>query len=320
MSGCAQPAISPALQINAADAETSLRAASCDADSEKYDASPLILKSAPVKLGSQTDVFSALPKSISFIGGWHLTSPNTEFGGLSALEILPSGDLLSVSDKGYVVTIGMTDGAPNGVASMMPLLGVDGKILTGKADGDAEGLAYRDGLAFISFERRHRVLAYDFGRCGVVAKGVFFAGLPKEKLGARIAANDGAEALDFNPDGRVRAGYETVINDQAPFVTFDLDGVARDTPAFIDVPYGFKLVGADDDYSLLRAYDSTKGNRNIISGPKVEFRLAPPLAVDNFEGISVQKTPAGNTQIYIISDDNYSGRQRTLLYHFEVMP
>lgn len=319
IAACTPPVTSQApLKLSAAQAESELRAASCSPDTEKYDPSPIALDYTPAPLGSGDEIAAALPKTVSFLGGWHLTSPNAEFGGLSGLEILPSGDLLSVSDRGYAVTIGMSEATPNGEAMMTPLLGADGNILTGKAEGDAEGLAYREGLAFISFERRHRVLAFDFGRCGVAAKGVFFAGLPKAKLGARIAANDGAEALAFHPDGRVKAGYETVINGQAPLVVFDADGVARDEPDFIDVAEGFKLVGADDDFILLRAYDTKQGNRNIISGPKIEFKLAPPLAVDNFEGIAVQKTKTGNTQIYIISDDNFSNRQRTLLYHFEV--
>ena len=80
----------------------------------------------------------------------------------------------------------------------------------------------------------------------------------------------------------------------------------------------FKLVGADEGYFLFRAYDREAGNRNIIRGPDIEFKLAPPLNVDNFEGIAVQKEATGTTRIYLVSDDNYSSRQRTLLYVFEI--
>ena len=47
-------------------------------------------------------------------------------------------------------------------------------------------------------------------------------------------------------------------------------------------------------------------------------RLAPPLTVDNMEGISARQDSAGRTLIYLMSDDNYSVLQRTLLLMFEL--
>src|SRR5262249_40546567 len=38
--------------------------------------------------------------------------------------------------------------------------------------------------------------------------------------------------------------------------------------------------------------------------------------IDNMEGLAVRRGPAGETFLYIISDDNYSARQRTLLLMF----
>jgi hypothetical protein len=43
--------------------------------------------------------------------------------------------------------------------------------------------------------------------------------------------------------------------------------------------------------------------------------LEQPLAVENFEGMAVQQTAAG-TMIFIVSDDNYSTFQQTLLLQF----
>jgi hypothetical protein len=317
LAACAPQSSAP---LASAQTEAQLRTLSCDSDTERYEASPVPLIVTDVKLGTASELASALPENVKFEGGWHLTSTNPEFGGLSGLAILDTGHLFAVSDKGYAVTIGLADDKPDGNAAMMPLHDAEGKILTGKAHGDAEGLAYRDGLAYVSFERNHRILAYDFGRCGVAAKGVAYAGLPKDKIGARIAANDGAEALDFGADGRVRAGYETVIDGRAPLVTFDSDGIARTEAEFVEVEDGFKLVGADAGYFLFRAYDRDIGNRNIVTGPNISFRLTPPLAVDNFEGIVVVSDRPDASLIYLISDDNFSGRQRTLLYMFEVGP
>jgi hypothetical protein len=40
--------------------------------------------------------------------------------------------------------------------------------------------------------------------------------------------------------------------------------------------------------------------------------------IDNMEGLAVRRGPKGETLLYIISDDNYSPLQRTLLLMFEV--
>ena len=48
--------------------------------------------------------------------------------------------------------------------------------------------------------------------------------------------------------------------------------------------------------------------------------LAPPLTVDNFEGLTSVPTPDGGTRFYIVSDDNGSNTQRTLLFAFDWRP
>ena len=287
---------------------------SCPAGTAKYEPAPLDLTMTPVPLGPEEDVARQLPPSVKFIGGWHLTSTDTEFGGLSGLDLVPSGNLLAVSDKGHFITLepGTNE------ATIMPLLDANGKSLVGKTSGDAEGLAYKDGLVFVSFERNHRILAYNLERCGVAAQGQFFAGSPEKLLKTRLSANDGAESLDVTINGRIRAGYETLINDASPLVSFDDTGEPLVEIDYIPTKADFKLVGADDGYLLFRAYDPEKGNRNIIRGPAIEFELAPPLNVDNFEGITAEKTKSGTTRLYLVSDDNFSDRQRTLLYVFEI--
>jgi hypothetical protein len=49
-----------------------------------------------------------------------------------------------------------------------------------------------------------------------------------------------------------------------------------------------------------------------------EFRQ--PLAVDNMEGVAARKGAKGEPLIYIVSDDNFSGFQRTILLMFELLP
>jgi len=40
--------------------------------------------------------------------------------------------------------------------------------------------------------------------------------------------------------------------------------------------------------------------------------------IDNMEGIAVRRGTNGETLLYMISDDNFSARQRTLLLMFEL--
>ena len=56
---------------------------------------------------------------------------------------------------------------------------------------------------------------------------------------------------------------------------------------------------------------------DIVPGRIFESReiaqIAPPLVADNFEGIAVRRGEAGETLIYIVSDDNFHDLQRNLL-------
>jgi hypothetical protein len=46
--------------------------------------------------------------------------------------------------------------------------------------------------------------------------------------------------------------------------------------------------------------------------------LDPSGEIDNFEGLAVRVDPAAGTLLYMISDDNYSWLQRTLLLQFHL--
>src|SRR5690606_28950199 len=49
-------------------------------------------------------------------------------------------------------------------------------------------------------------------------------------------------------------------------------------------------------------------------------RLEPPLTVDNFEGLAVAGRGDEPPLVYIVSDDNFSPLQRTLLLQFRLLP
>ena len=47
-------------------------------------------------------------------------------------------------------------------------------------------------------------------------------------------------------------------------------------------------------------------------------RLGPTLTIDNMEGIAARRGARGETLLYLVSDDNFTVLQRTLLHMFEL--
>jgi hypothetical protein len=50
--------------------------------------------------------------------------------------------------------------------------------------------------------------------------------------------------------------------------------------------------------------------------------FAPPLTLDNYEGIDALPSRGGEVHVYLVSDDNFNPaqRQRTLLLKFALRP
>lgn len=305
---------------------------------------------------------------ITFVAGFHLTSPDKRFGGLSGLDLLDNGNLLAVSDVGDLVWI---DLAPDGLtpvsARIAPMHDAAGRVLSGKTDADSEGLAINGGMALVSFERNHRVLGFDLGRCGASARGApivfgpFGEPLPQAFGDAEIAVgeNEGAEALAVTSDWYLFTGLETKVGDLSPLSARPIEAppdfnlhVGVEMPPFVGLdvipaPQGGGSVRA---FELHRSFSALAGNaitisetdfsrfldqkrlqrriegeideraryRYVETGWRTLAELNLLVTIDNFEGIAAKELPDGRVRLYIISDDNFSATQRTLLMIFEV--
>lgn len=269
----------------------------------------------------------------SVVGGWELSSEDPRFGGLSGLAVYPSGNLLAVSDQGAFIWITIEDGAPNS-ASLSPLLDREGNVFEDKAMADAEGVTFAEGLALVSFERSHRIEAYDLEGCGAAARSARVSEVPARVPGLRTAmgANGGIEALSYSPGMKtLLVGIETSGGLGQPFGRLDNSGVPAVTDR-LDAPTEYALTGLDTPrvhpFALFRHYTRENGNRNIIAyidGSATpanamfdRVRLDPSVPVDNFEGIAVQNLDMGTQRVWIVSDDNFSESQRTLLMAFDL--
>ena len=254
---------------------------SCPAGTRRETGETIEITSKPVPLQALNPSRKKIG-DLTFVAGFHLTSPDKRFGGLSGIEILDNGNLLTVSDGGEFVWL---DLAPDGVtpvrARIAVMQGEDGQPLQGKADGDSEGLALNGGMALVSFERNHRVLAFDIGKCGAAARGApiafgkFGAPLPEAFANAGIAVgdNEGPEALGVTSDWYMFTGIEKKINDVSPLSVRPIEeqpdfkprlGVEAPELVGIDIlpePWGGGDVRA---FSLHRSFNPAAGNAIAI--------------------------------------------------------
>lgn len=342
-----------------------LRRASCPPGAVRREPEAIDLDAAPVPLQG-LNPFRRDIGELDFVAGFHLTSSDPRFGGLSGLDFRPDGGLLAVSDDGGFVWIDLSaDGLTPRRALVAGLLDAEGNALKGKAGGDAEGLALNGDVALVSFERNHRVLAYDLGNCGAAARGapIAFGAYSTELAQAfgrsklTVSGNQGPEGLAVTPDWMLFTGLETRADGASP-----VSGRAIEAAPEFDLAIGKgvpELVGLDilpaEGGSNLRLFSlhrssnplsskaivivetrlqatldqaglSARAASEIDERSRIRYRVTSSrvlaemnvfVTIDNFEGIAARLLPDGRVRLYVISDNNFSARQRTLLMIYE---
>ena len=268
-----------------------------------------------------------------YAGGLKLTSAQTSrLHGLSDLDVQPDGDLVAVGDEGDLLRGRLVldgDGRPTHIADakLTALKGLDGKPLRGKDEQDSEGLARLPsqsrmpaGALLVSFERHDRIWLYPIN--GGTPRPVFSPAV-------KFPYNEGMEALAPDP-GRGRDAYITGGETTGRTWLCWISEPCLDGPT-IDLAPGFGLVAirrlpAARTAWLLRAFNPT--TRSVIdlritdaAGKTLDqMELRQPLTVDNFEGLAAVPGENGSIRFYLISDDNFSNTQRTLLLAFDWKP
>ena len=96
--------------------------------------------------------------------------------------------------------------------------------------------------------------------------------------------------------------------EEVAFLGASLGPVVK-TPGVYDMPLAVKVLFGRADVDAVVALGA------VIEGEELA-RLESPLVNDNFEGIATRPGPAGETLVYLISDDNFSSLQRTYLLQF----
>ncbi len=298
-------------------------------------ADSIVLRSTPIALNPDDPQSQRLGK-LAWLGGLHITSADKRFGGYSALETAPGGRLVSVSDLGHWFVFrpvldasGKLVGVSEG--EIEPLRDDRGHPFSGKAMSDAESLR-RDpiqGGFLVAFERHHRVLRY---------RTIGGPGIPiatPEEIKSQ-PDNGGIEAMAAFSDGRL-----LLISEQAQAENGDLKAWLRVGEEWHKLSYAMggnflptdaAVTHASDLLVLERSFNflTREVGARLVRVPAQ--RVAPggrihgetlaewgkPYSVDNMEGLAVARGPGDSTLLWIISDDNQSRRQRTLLMLFRL--
>ncbi len=173
-----------------------------------------------------------------------------------------------------------------------------------------------------------------------------------------VPDNTSLEALAVTPDWYMFSGLEQEVDGSGPLSArpveapprFDLR-VEKDAPAFVAID----LVPTDSRgdvraFTLHRGFSPLAGNAITISETDFQRRFDPSgapasrepemrararwhyhavntrrlaemnimLTIDNFEGLAAKQLPNGTVRLFVISDDNYSTSQRTLLMVYDL--
>ena len=281
--------------------------------------------------------------ALEYRSGLVLTSSFRGFGGLSGIRLDAKGErFIAISDQGGWFTgrivyagremVGLAD------VEAAPLLGPEGRPITERGWFDSESIALDGERVYIGLERVNQVLRYDFSKGFTRARGEI---VPLPAAARRLPDNKGLEALVFVPKGLPLAGTliamsERGLDADGNLIAFLVGGPSagqfslRRTDNFdvsdaVLLPSGDLLV-LERKFSLFsgvgirirRIALAAIAPGAVVDGPTI-FTADLGQEIDNMEGIDAHVTPEGDTVLTLVSDDNFSLIQRTLLMQFTLV-
>ncbi|MDL2403222.1 esterase-like activity of phytase family protein [Rhizobium mayense] len=289
--------------------------------------------------GSEQTQFGAL----EFIGGLELSSDNALLGALSAIRFRPDQrQFVSVLDTGHWFT-GTIERDENGKlkgvvdARIMPMIDRFGETDAGKGAMDAEGLAFRDNRVLASYEQDHRVDAYpDPGFETSPPDGSIPILIPRKQL----RGNRSLETLMIAPQSSPLSGAAVIVaerslDDQGNMLAAILEGPLKGrftVRHYDDFDASDGVFLPDGDLLLLeRRFDLAHGigvrirrirgddiRPDAVVDGKVIFQAGSNLQIDNMEGLDAFRAEDGTTHLIMVSDDNHSILQRSLMLEFRL--
>lgn len=277
--------------------------------------------------------------SLDFRGGLVLSSSFSGFGGLSGFALSPDSRFVAVSDAGVLFTGRLdTDGdRPVGLSDVQAAALKDqkGGLLALRGRGDAEALALTPDALYVALETINEIWRYPLDALGANGRVVPVAAI------RRLRLNTGIESLAYVPVGPLKGALIAIAEEG--------DEVGGDLPGFIvgekGQAQGFTIakswlfdatdlaITAEGEMFLLeRHYSITTGvlmqvRRFALAEVKPGAHLTGTVLgrfdmgheIDNMEGLAVTRNAKGETLLTMVSDDNFSMLQRTILLRFAVV-
>lgn len=280
----------------------------------------VVARSLPLPAGLASSPFR-------LTGAWQLTSPNSDFGGYSALVLAEPGRLTAFSDTGVRLDMPLPNmPGPVRIARLMP----QKNGMKASRDVESAALDPRTGQFWLALEGRNIFLRLTPGVAAPEKIAAPEMAGWSTNSGAEamvrladgrfiILSEDGSEAhqgllLPHAPDGKDRAlrfrfispaGYHPTDMAQLP------DGrvliVLRELRWPMPPRFGTRLVLADP--ALIRAGRDWRGQ--ILTG------FDGTGLEENYEGLAIERGPGDLLRAWLISDDNAAVTQRTLLLRLE---
>ena len=275
--------------------------------------------------------------ALQFRGGLELSSSDPGFGGISALRVQDDGEnFLALSDRAHWLRgrIVYSGNRPTGLADTViaPVVGPDG---THEKRWDTESIAIAGGRLYMGVEGFDRIPYFTHSVSGFP---VYQNSIPFPPGLKDLPLNGGLEAMEFVPNNDAPGGILVAISENG----LDKDGnlTAYCINESVQKTFAVKRSGKYNisDAALLagkhllileRKYDAENGvsvrirkisldsirQDALVDGPVV-VEADMRYQVDNMEAISVHRDSSGEAVLTLVSDDNFSAIQRTLLLQF----
>lgn len=280
---------------------------------------------------------------LEFVGGLEMTASARDLGALSAFRFLtPGGDFIGVADTGFWFFGSVTRDAgqrPTGIGGfrMVQMVDEKGRLAGKKWEVDAEGLAVKDSVATVGFERNHRVAQFkiDPDNMSGPFRQLDYLVPPRE-----LRQNRGFETVAYSAQHGQHVGGLVVVSEKSLDKNRNIFAAILEGPGKgvftvkrngeFDITDGAFLPNGDL-LLLERSFSMATGvgmrlrridGNSIVKGAVVDgpilFQADMGYQIDNMEGMDVWQRADGATMVSLVSDDNHSILQRNLYLEFRL--
>ena len=311
-------------------------------NAEQPVTNPIKIKLSSKPIGPLEDEIIDLNGSqLKYMGAIVIDGTHPAFGGFSDLIVSDNRDsFLTITDMGFWLRgklLYSKKGQLIGVspdANLGQLLNLKGETFAIKYNADAEALSRAPGSGYlVAYERVHRINHYNSGKELDLSGSPTKISAPQEM--DKLPNNGGIESLLLLPDGRLLTiaegdtnfdsnSFAAVKNDEN-WINLEYERVPDFRPtSAANLPSG-NILTLERSYTGPRSLQirlckinnpSLKSGSTLI--PEELLRIPESLPLDNYEGLDTITDENDRTFIYIISDDNFSPLQQTILMMFEL--